>query len=90
MIALPLPQAPAPLIAQVRHPVARPKVGGFYYPRPIHSGYREGRPAPVIRQGLPVEVLGNSKGAFPRATYFQEGPRVRVMPTRQFNQRYGL
>ena len=88
MILLPLPPQPAPIVVAQRHPAQRPPAGAVYQHRPIHGGYREGRPSPTIRWGAPVEVLGGSRGPFPRATYLQEGDRVWTMPTRQFNQRF--
>jgi len=88
VIAHHLPPQPTAIVVAQRHPVARPPAGAFYQARPIHGGYREGRPSPSLRYGPPVQVLGGSKGPFPRAAYFQDGPRVRTMPTRQFNQRF--
>ena len=84
-----LPPPPAPIVVAQRHPGQRPPAGAFYQHRPIHTGFREGRPSPSIRWGESVRVLGNSKGQqFPRATYFQGVEGVRALPTRQFNQRY--
>ena len=88
MIAHHLPPQPAAIVVAQRPPVARPRAGAFYQMRPIHGGYREGRPSPAVRYGPPAQVLGGSKGPFPRATYFQDGSGVRIMPTRQFNQRF--
>ncbi len=87
MIILPPPPAPAPIIAQYRHPAQfnRPPVGSIWRHAPIHQGYREGRPSPVIRYGNPVQVYGNKRGH----TFFgAPGMNPRSMPTRQFNQRY--
>lgn len=89
MILLPPPPQPVPIVAAQHYPTRRPPTGALYQHRPIHAGYREGRPSPTIRWGAPVEVLGRSRGQrTPRTTYFMEGGVPRAMPTRQFNQRF--
>jgi hypothetical protein len=87
MLTLPPPPVPAPLIARYQHPAAyrRPVVGGTYRHKPIHQGYREGRPSPVIRYSDPVQVYRNKKG---RTYYGYSGEAPQSIPTRQFNQRY--
>ena len=84
MIFLPCPPVPAPIVVAQRHRVGLPAPGSLYQARPIHGGYRDGRPAPTVRWGAAVEVIGGSN----RDVYFREGNRVRAMPVGQFYQRF--